>query len=123
MTVWTLSLLQFVLVLTSSLNTPGRILNFFDWSFLSINKATMVRHYSLVVVYQGNTLYLKDHKAKNKAFLFNLEVAGIIMSMVLQDAPFLAVRLFIIFGHKVHKVSVWFFAAKNALVIFLELYR
>ena len=43
--------------------------------------------------------------------------------MVLQDGPFLIVRLFIIYAHGVQTTTVWFFAAKNILVIFLELNR
>lgn len=51
------------------------------------------------------------------------DVYGIIISIIMQDAPFLALRLILIFYYHVVSYTNFFFTAKNALVMLLLLYR
>lgn len=51
------------------------------------------------------------------------DVYGILISIILQDAPFLVLRLLLIFKYKVLSYTNMFFTSKNTLVIVLLLYR
>lgn len=51
------------------------------------------------------------------------DVYSIMISMFLQDGPFLALRLMLIFKHRVLSYTNMFFTSKNTLVIILLVYR
>ena len=51
------------------------------------------------------------------------EIWSILTTVVMQDGPFLAVRLWVIFKYETLNYSLLFFSLKNALLIFLQLYR
>lgn len=51
------------------------------------------------------------------------DVYGILISIVLQDLPFLVLRLLLIFKYHVLSYTNMFFTSKNTLVILLLLYR
>lgn len=53
----------------------------------------------------------------------NPEIYGILISIFMQDCPFLVVRLLLIFKYKVVSYTNMFFTSKNSLVIVLLLYR
>ncbi|XP_037925117.1 transmembrane protein 26 [Hermetia illucens] len=52
-----------------------------------------------------------------------IDVWGIVLNVILQDAPFLAFRLLIIVHYKIINYMNVFFTCKNTLVILLQLYR
>ena len=51
------------------------------------------------------------------------ELVGILMSLFMQDGPFLIFRLFIIAHYQAYEYMVIFLTAKNALVLALQVYR
>jgi len=51
------------------------------------------------------------------------ELVGILMSLFMQDGPFLTFRLFIIAEYEAYEYMVIFLTAKNALVLALQVYR
>lgn len=51
------------------------------------------------------------------------ELVGILMSLFMQDGPFLTFRLFIIAQYQAYEYMVIFLTAKNALVLALQVYR
>lgn len=51
------------------------------------------------------------------------ELVGILMSLFMQDGPFLTFRLFIIAQYQSYEYMVIFLTAKNALVLALQVYR
>ncbi|XP_044731818.1 LOW QUALITY PROTEIN: transmembrane protein 26 [Chrysoperla carnea] len=53
----------------------------------------------------------------------NIDVWGIALNIILQDAPFLAFRLLIIIHYEIISYMNVFFTCKNTLVILLQLYR
>ncbi|KAK4879515.1 hypothetical protein RN001_007661 [Aquatica leii] len=53
----------------------------------------------------------------------NIDIWGIALNIVLQDAPFLAFRLLIIIHYNIISYMNVFFTCKNTLVIILQLYR
>ncbi|XP_053691206.1 transmembrane protein 26 [Sabethes cyaneus] len=53
----------------------------------------------------------------------NIDVWGIALNILLQDAPFLTFRLLIIIHYKIITYMNIFFTCKNTLVILLQLYR
>ncbi|XP_063410204.1 transmembrane protein 26-like [Mytilus edulis] len=53
----------------------------------------------------------------------NPEIYGILISIFMQDCPFLVVRLLLIFKYQVVSYTNMFFTSKNSLVIILLLYR
>ncbi|KAK6175640.1 hypothetical protein SNE40_014051 [Patella caerulea] len=53
----------------------------------------------------------------------NPEIYGIVISILLQDLPFLVIRMLLIFRYKVVSYTNMFFTSKNTLVIVLLMYR
>ena len=53
----------------------------------------------------------------------NPELYGILTSIMLQDGPFLCIRLMLIFKYHVVSYTNMFFTSKNSLVIILLIYR
>ncbi|XP_041378152.1 transmembrane protein 26-like [Gigantopelta aegis] len=91
--IWTLSLLQFTLVLT----------------------ATKAR--------RDQSGVPSPHEADDNIGCCKPEIYGILISIILQDLPFLVVRLLLIFRHKIVSYTNMFFTSKNSLVILLLVYR
>ncbi|XP_067672952.1 transmembrane protein 26-like [Haliotis asinina] len=94
LSVWTWSILQFTLVLTIY-NRP--------------RKARVVEKTASILL---------EHKEGVK-----LEIIAIFISMLMQDGPFLCLRLFCMLQFQLFTYSVVFFTAKNLLVILLLVYR
>ncbi len=94
LSIWSWSLLQFTLVLTA---TKGR------------------RDQSGVVE--------EKHYPDEPEPCCNPDVYGIIISIAMQDIPFLILRMLLIFKYSVLSYSNMFFTCKNSLVIALLLYR
>ena len=62
----------------------------------------------------------------NETFLqrcLSSEVWGIIIVIVMQDGPFLGVRLYLIAEYKIFEQGLLFFTFKNLLIVMLQLYR
>lgn len=93
--IWTLSLMQFTLVLT----------------------ATKARRD------QVGLPMASAHDSEEVVGCCNPELYGILTSIMLQDLPFLCVRLALIFWFHVVSYTNMFFTSKNSLVIILLLYR
>ncbi|XP_029651406.1 transmembrane protein 26-like isoform X1 [Octopus sinensis] len=93
LSIWSMSLIQFSLVLTAS----------------------SARHDQSGLVSQERTSRLKN--------CCQADVYGIMISIFLQDGPFLALRLMLIFKYKVDSYTNIFFTSKNSLVIILLIYR
>ncbi|XP_052820555.1 transmembrane protein 26-like isoform X3 [Mya arenaria] len=91
--IWTVSLLQFTMVLT----------------------ATRARRDQIGLPMQ--------RPEENTDGCCNTELFGILTSIALQDLPFLCVRLILIFKYRVVSYTNMFFTSKNSLVIILLLYR
>ena len=53
----------------------------------------------------------------------NSEVRGIITVILMQDGPFLVVRLYLIVMYNIFEQSLIFFTFKNILVLMLQMYR
>lgn len=94
--IWTMSLLQFTIVVT----------------------ATRARR-DLVGVPSGLILAME----KDAPSCCNPEIYGIVVSILMQDCPFLVIRLLLIFYYGVVSYTNMFFTSKNSLVILLLLYR
>ncbi|XP_046375848.1 transmembrane protein 26-like [Haliotis rufescens] len=91
--IWTLSLLQFTLVLTAS-----RVRR--DQSGLATEKPPV-----------------------KKVGCCSADVYGIVISILLQDVPFLVLRMLLIFRYGVLSYTNMFFTSKNTIVIILLIYR
>lgn len=92
--IWSLSLLQFSLVLTAARARRDQ-----------------------------SGLCPRNTNRKNRIGCCQADVYGIIVSILMQDAPFLVLRMWLIFRHKVLSYTNMFFTSKNTLVIILLIYR
>ena len=52
-----------------------------------------------------------------------MEVWGIMSTLILQDGPFLATRLYVMIGKNAIHQMIIFFTCKNLLIVILQLYR
>ena len=60
---------------------------------------------------------------KVRKFWSNMEVWGIMSTLILQDGPFLATRLYVMIGKNAVHQMIIFFTCKNLLIVILQLYR
>ncbi|XP_045211425.2 transmembrane protein 26-like [Mercenaria mercenaria] len=101
--IWSFSLLQFTFVLTST-HSPKKTRTALATVSAPDDEANDVKE---------NVI---------KAF-FQTEVWSICVNFLLQDGPFLAVRLYTMIEFKVLTYSIIFFTAKNGLLVMLLVYR
>ncbi|XP_052069782.1 transmembrane protein 26-like [Mytilus californianus] len=108
--VWSLSLFQFCLILTSTRDIGGK---------------TFARETDLENEVPENTP-MGEEKEKMPSCcdrVFEVEIWSLCISMFLQDGPFLVVRLYSIIVKGVLSYGILFFTAKNVLVLCLQFYR
>lgn len=93
--IWTVSLLQFCFVLTATRNVKrGRV-----------------------------ALQIAPKKTIGCSSCCSTEVWSILVAMLMQDIPFVSIRLYTIITYNLINYSIIFFTAKNLLVVMLLLYR
>ena len=68
------------------------------------------------------SVYFRDRQT-SEVLCCSPDVYGIVVSIVMQDAPYLVLRLLLIFRYDVISYSNMFFTCKNTLVMLLLLYR
>jgi uncharacterized MAPEG superfamily protein len=103
--VWSLSLLQFTLVLTSTRKPRG---------------GTTVMN----VDPRDETDYsYSNMPARCCAKMVEMEIWSLFVAMILQDGPYLAIRMCAIFVKNVLSYGILFFASKNILMLMMLLYR
>ena len=100
--IWSISLLQFTFVLTAT-HSPKK-----TRTALATTSASCEDD---------------DESQDVVAALFQTEVWSICVNFLLQDGPFLAVRLYTMIEFKVLTYSIIFFTAKNGLLVMLLVYR
>ena len=105
LTVWTMSLLQFTFVLTSTHSPRKTRMGFQTDEDLDPEPETE-----------------PDEPGCLKRF-FQTEVWSICVNFLFQDGPYLTMRLYIIITFKLLTYSIIFFTAKNALLVMLLVYR
>ena len=72
----------------------------------------------------GTSIDIQITEEKNTAkSRITTELLAILMSLFMQDGPFLTFRLFIIAQYQAYEYMVIFLTAKNALVLALQVYR
>lgn len=111
--VWSVSLIQFILVITTVKGQKAR----YCWSSSRLNEYEDVNM---------SSLYASPNKRKNKTCLekfTDVSVWGILSTVILQDGPFLALRIYLIFWENVTSYTMFFFISKNSLIIMVQLYR
>ena len=100
--VWSMSLLQFCMVLTATKARKPRVV---------INRTS----------HKGATS--SCCQADEYCSCCASEIWSILIMVVLQDAPFLTVRLYVTITYRLFSYNILFFTAKNALIILLQFYR
>jgi hypothetical protein len=55
--------------------------------------------------------------------LLDSEIWSILITLIFQDGPFLAIRLTAVIRFNVRTFSTMFFTCKNAIILFLQVYR
>ena len=98
--IWSVSLFQFTFVLTST-HSPQQM--------------------TVAATFTTDREVDKDEGCLKH--MFQTEIWSILVNFLLQDGPFLAVRLYTIISLNLITYSIIFFTAKNALLIMLLIYR
>ena len=65
----------------------------------------------------------KRHCGHRMRVVVESEIWGILVSLFMQDGPYVVVRLVCVFYWKIKTYTNYFFTAKNVLVLFLQIYR
>ncbi len=99
--VWSLSLLQFTLVLTATKARKTRVATDFSSKPLK---------------------YMQEEQEKDPGCCES-EVWSILIMVFFQDGPFLAVRMYALVAYRIVSYNILFFTSKNTLVILLQFYR
>ena len=98
---WSLSLMQFTLVLT-------------------VTKGQKTRAVGIAPL--SNDVGSADNNGK-RCDCCETEVWSILTSMFMQDAPFLSIRLYVMIKNRTLTYSILFFTFKNALILGMQFYR
>ncbi|CAG5104840.1 Oidioi.mRNA.OKI2018_I69.chr1.g1592.t1.cds [Oikopleura dioica] len=104
---WSWSLVQFILVVTGTTKARTKMTEIYGSQ-------------------GGSPVMVIEEEVEMTAwesFWSNPEVWSILTTVVLQDGPFLSMRMYIIFGRNVVHPTILFFTIKNGLVLMLETYR
>lgn len=104
--VWSLSLLQFTFVLTATSSRHKRVVTH------DVTEPTEADE-------DGD----EEEEIGSVSLCMRTEIWALMISMFLQDIPFLAVRLYVGIHLEVFTFDLLFFTMKNILVIVLQLYR
>lgn len=96
LTAWSVSLMQFTLILTAVSAKKRRVTHSMD---------------NILEKVQGGCTCTHN------------EIWAILVTVFLQDAPFLSIRLYVAVGLSVVNYSLIFFTVKNIIVILLQVYR
>ncbi|XP_070576392.1 transmembrane protein 26-like, partial [Ptychodera flava] len=91
------------------------------YTIMSIASLSMLQ-FALVLTANSDT---KSEKTTNKccSCKYPTEVRGILIASLMQDGPFLAVRLFLMIHYKAINQTMLFFTCKNILMLLLQCYR
>lgn len=111
--VWSVSLVQFPLVITTVKSQKAR----YCWSSSRLSELDTVSTYNF---------HMSPRKQKTKSCMekfTDISVWGIMSTVLLQDAPFLALRIYLIFWEQVTGYTMFFFISKNSLIIMVQIYR
>lgn len=114
--VWSVSLIQFPLVLTGKARKT-RLGTLRNYSNQTLSRSTS----------RASSLFHTGPIEPDHSFCFvlltDVNFWGVMMSTLLQDAPFLATRLYLLIAHQTISYIMIFFTCKNMLVVFLQCYR
>ncbi len=102
--IWSLSLFQFALVLTVTKGSKHRA--------VGITRTVKESYYQ-----EG------EQEDKKACKCCETEVWSILTAMMMQDAPFLAIRLYVMIKNQNLSYSILFFTFKNFLIISMQFYR
>jgi len=118
MGLWSWSTVQFTMVLTASKARRPRAVGIFE-DDLEIEEDDEEDGGV------SSPYVLEDTKNQSRCmgFFTNMEVWGISSTLILQDGPFLAMRLYVMISRDVIHQMIVFFTIKNLLVFFLQIYR
>jgi len=118
MAIWSWSTLQFTLVLTASQGgRRTRTIGVYDNEHEELDADG-------VPIEVGHTVEeIDEPDGKCWEFFSNTEVWGILSTLLLQDGPFLTLRLYIMVARNVVHQMIVFFTCKNCLVLVLQIYR
>ena len=119
LTLWTWSLMQFPFVL--SMQTKSE--NYSDDEEEESESERNFKHKPRKGATEGEKSTPMRRIERKIQWLLQTEGWGICLSLFLQDFPFLIVRLITAFKYKVLTESNYFFISKNALTLFLQMYR
>ncbi|KAK3787402.1 hypothetical protein RRG08_032358 [Elysia crispata] len=124
LTVYSLSLFQFTLVLTMSAN-PKKARVALDSAAdtsgparLDLASRGLVGHTGP----RGRGGHVRQKRTFSD-FLIRSEIWSLIVTILMQDGPYLAVRLYVVVKLKIIKSNIIFFVCKNAIVVCLLIYR
>src|SRR5207249_6445299 len=109
LSIWSWSLLQFTLVLTATKSRKPRMA-------VSAEKSPPPEK-------KRNKKKKRESTSALRAVCCSIDVWGILINIILQDAPFLVLRLLLILYYGIISYMNIFFTAKNTLVITLQFYR
>ncbi|XP_038045846.1 transmembrane protein 26-like [Patiria miniata] len=102
-------------------NLPLITLIMLFWSW-SLSQFTLVRT-SVSAPQTKDTKRRKSMVSGGLGGCFGSEIWGLCITIVMQDGPFLVMRLYLIIAYNASSQLLLFFTIKNILVILLQLYR
>nr|XP_039251595.1 transmembrane protein 26-like [Styela clava] len=116
LSLWTLSLLQYSLVITSSRSRRNRMAG------ISIRRGESSRSWTCAEP-RGGRRRVRKLGFWSSDFWSNKDVVGVLSSTAMQDLPFFIFRLFLLSVMGILSHTMAFFTCKNALVVVLQIHR
>lgn len=120
--VWTVSTLQFPLVLTGRSTRKPRFGSLKRYSTLTLqnisrsSRSSSIYHMDHIYAALGETSFCQ-------LLTTDINFWGVLTGTFLQDGPFLGTRLYLLIEHQTISYTMIFFTCKNILVVALQCYR
>ncbi|CAF2631029.1 unnamed protein product [Rotaria sp. Silwood2] len=94
----------------------------FSWSTLQFSLSLVASRGRTFRVESNNRSHPQRIKSTYQK-LANSELPSIFITILMQDLPFVTIRLIAVIHFKVHSYTIIFFTCKNLIILFLQLYR
>lgn len=118
--IWTVSLIQFPMVLTTVKSQKAR----YCWpSTKSADGSIVLSAHSPNGSRRSSVTKKSKTRLKWTEKLKDISAWGILSTVVLQDGPFFSFRVYLYYWEGIFSYTTFFFLSKNSLIIMVQLYR
>ena len=93
------------------------------YAILAVWSASLLQFTFPLSAKKQKKTFARKRRDKICGWFYETEIWSLLLTVLLQDGPFLAVRIYCLINYELYSYEIIFFTSKNALIILLQLYR